>query len=252
MCEPFKGPNVTPCLASHRLNSLLFTAASINNFVYERGIILASGSQLYVEAGADGAAGGQGGGGGLGHFDAAVEEVFAGGEEFQARAEGVGAVGIQLEKAMEQGIVGVIVVLVAAHAALQAEGADAWGEGAQVEGAHVARDCGNPVAEIGGASGDGGVGVLVAAVHCHPAPRGQRKIKRNAFALDLAEVSAHQKDGGGIGIDGDGGDGAIDLGEEIAPADGAPVPLRGQAGFPAGGALALEQTVGPGELIADL
>ena len=53
-------------------------------------------------------------------------------------------------------------------------------------------------------------------------------------------------------VDGDGGDGAVDLGEEVAGADGAPIPLGGDAGFPAGGALAEQVAVGLGELVADL
>jgi len=53
-------------------------------------------------------------------------------------------------------------------------------------------------------------------------------------------------------VGGDRVNGAVDLGEEVAGADAAPMPLRGQAGFPAGGALAEQVAVGEGEQIADL
>ncbi len=62
----------------------------------------------------------EGGVGGLRDFDGAVEEVFSRGEELEARAEVVGGVGVEAEESVEQEEIGVVVVLVAAQAALQA------------------------------------------------------------------------------------------------------------------------------------
>ena len=54
----------------------------------------------------------------------------------------------------------------------------------------------------GGAAGDGGMRVLVAAVECQKFERSQFEINGEAFALDLAEILAHEQDGGGGWIDG--------------------------------------------------
>ena len=118
-------------------------------------------------------------------------------------------------------------------------------------------DLGNPVAGRGvaGALGDGGVGVLIAALEGHPLELAgglQLVVEGDAAALDLAEIFAHELYRVRIGIGGEGGDGAVDLGPEVAGADGAPVLLHGDAGFPAGGALAEQIVVGQREQAADL
>ena len=77
-------------------------------------------------------------------------------------------------------------------------------------------------------------------------------VEGDAAALDLAEIFAHEQDGRGSRIVGERGDGAIDLGEEVAGANAAPGALGGEACFPSGGALAEEIAVGKGELVADL
>ena len=81
-----------------------------------------------------------------------------------ALAEVVRGVGVEAEVAVEQEGIGIVVELAATQAALQAEGAEPWFEGAEVQRGHVARDFGNPVAKILRAAADGGVGVLIAAI----------------------------------------------------------------------------------------
>ena len=56
-------------------------------------------------------------------------------------------VGVEAEVAVEQKEIGVVVVLVSAEPALQAERAEARLVGAEIQRGHVARDFGNPVAE---------------------------------------------------------------------------------------------------------
>ena len=126
------------------------------------------------EADARGAGLAERGGGGFGDLDGTVEEVFAGGEDFDLRAEEafaertprevVRGVGVEAEVAVEQIGVGVVVELAAAEAAFEAEGSEARAGGAEIERGHVARDFGNPVAQILRAARDDGVRVLVAAV----------------------------------------------------------------------------------------
>ena len=81
-------------------------------------------AEAELEAEAGGARRGEGGGWGFGDFDLAVEEVFAGGEEFEALAEVVRGIGVEAEVAVEEIGVGVVVELAAAQAALQAERAE--------------------------------------------------------------------------------------------------------------------------------
>src|SRR5579862_669879 len=171
------------------------------------------------------------------HFDIAIEKIFAGSKELQALPNVVGGVSVEAEEAVQQVGVGVIVVLPAAHAALQAQCADAGTEGAQIQGGEIARNLGNPVAEILGAPCNGGVRELIAAVDRQPAPRREFEIKCDAAALDLAEVFALEQNRRGGGIEGEGGDGPINLGEKITGTNGSPAPLARQARFPPGGAL---------------
>ena len=145
---------------------------SINNFVYSCAnaggdsisMSIPSCSELDLEAESGGARRSEGGGWGFGDFDLAVEEVFAGGKKSEALADVVRGVGVKAEVAVEQKDVGIVVVLASAQAALQAECADLWTEGTQVEGGHVASDFGDPVAEVMRAAADGGLRVLIAAV----------------------------------------------------------------------------------------
>ena len=90
----------------------------------------------------------QRGGGSLGDFDVAIEEIFAGGKDLDSRAEIVGRVGIHAEVSVQQVGVGIIVELVAAEAAFQTQRAPFGFGGAEIERCHVARDFGNPIAEI--------------------------------------------------------------------------------------------------------
>ncbi len=137
--------------------------------------VLASGvggrAQMEEKADAGGLGSAEGQGGGAADFDSPVEEVFAGGEEFEAVADVVGGVGVEAEVAVKQVGVCVVVELAAAHAGLEAEESELWAEGAKLGGAHVVGDLGDPVAdEVGllGILGDGGVGVLVAGLEGEP------------------------------------------------------------------------------------
>ena len=125
-----------------------------------------------------------------------------------------------------------------AHTALKAEHSKLGAKGTQVECAHVAGYLGNPVAEVLDAASYRGVCVLVAAVECEPTLRRNFEVDRDSAALNLAEVLALEQNRRGIGSQGQGDDGAIDLSVEIADANRAPMPLRGDSSFPSRSAFA--------------
>ena len=124
--------------------------------------------------------------------------------------------------------------------------------GEEIERGHVARDFGNPVGVVLRTAGDNGMRVLIAAIEREPVLRRKFEIESDAAAFDLAEILAREENGRRSGVGGDGDDGAIDLGEEVAGADRAPVPLAREAGFPSSGALAEQVVVGQRELVAYL
>src|ERR1700677_484179 len=98
------------------------------------------------EAGAGGARLAERGGGGFGDFDGRVEKIFAGGEDFDLRAEEafaeqtpreiVRGVGVEAEVAVEEIGVGVVVKLAAAEAGFKADGSEARARCTQVEVGH--------------------------------------------------------------------------------------------------------------------
>ncbi len=61
----------------------------------------------------------------LAGFDRAIEEVVSGREGYQVVTEVVGSVGAQAEVAVQQVLIGVVVILASADASLQAEQAQA-------------------------------------------------------------------------------------------------------------------------------
>ena len=135
-----------------------------------------------------------------GNFDGAVEEIFAGGEELELRAECalaeiVRGVGIEAEVAVEEIGVGVVVKLTAAEAALEAKGSERRTGGAQVKRGQIAGDFRNPIAEVLRAARDHGVRVLVAAVDGEPGAGREFEIQRDAATLDLTEIPAHEQNG---------------------------------------------------------
>ena len=110
-------------------------------------------AEVNEESGAGGAGLAERGRWSFGNFDGAVEEIFAGGEEFDLRAEralaeGVRGVGVEAEVAVEQIGVGIVVKLTAAETALEADGSDGRPGCAQVERGQVAGNFGNPFAEV--------------------------------------------------------------------------------------------------------
>src|SRR5579872_6260236 len=151
---------------------------------------------------------------------------------------------VETEVAMEQEETGIVVKLMAAEPALKAQSANGRLVGVEIQRGHVASNFRNPVAEIDGATGHGRMRILIAAIEGEPMPGREFEIERHTAAFDLAEVFAQQKNGRRGWIGGDGNDGAVDLGEEVAGTDGAPVAFRGHANLPTGGALAEQAAAG--------
>ena len=109
---------------------------------------LFSGSQSQDQSGARDARLAQGCCRRLGYFDAAIEEILARGEQLQMFADIARSVGVDAEVAVQREEIRVVVELMAAETALQAECSDGGFVGAQIECGHVARDFRYPVAEI--------------------------------------------------------------------------------------------------------
>ena len=146
----------------------------------------------------------------------------------------------------------VIVILPPTEAALQVYGPQGRAKCSHVHGGEIACYFWNPVAQVLRAAGHRGLGELIAAIDGQPAQRGNLIVDRDAAALDLAQVFAHQQNRRGVGIGGDRGDGAIDLGEEVAGAYAAPAVFRSQPCFPTRCALTEQAAVGFGQLISHL
>ena len=123
----------------------------------------------------------------LGVFDTsivAVEQIFAGSEELNSFAEIVRPVRIELEEAVQQKRVRVVVKLAAAQCGSADSAVPSFGrEGAQIERRHIVRHFRNPVAQVKRAARNRGVRVLVAAIEraATAAVRVRNRLRRRGF-----------------------------------------------------------------------